>query len=472
MNRDVEVIHEPPRQTPARARVDVLVCGGGTAGAIAALAAAQQGASVALVEQQGFCGGVNTYACVNGVGGWQYDLDGRPLISGLPLDVMQMVAELGGGDVEQIGRLRRPTPDGPDYRDGGLGCFWVRTNPEMMKLALDRMLKAAGVHLLYGTMVTEPVLDGHRVRGGIIESKSGRQAILADVTIDATGDGDIAARAGAEFEFGRPEDGACQPMTMIFTVGKSNVDKLWFRPDEPDPEADPLVRGRYGAAVTLARQRGEITRNPNDILCAATQIGPNSDVQMVNFTRIQGLSAVDADDLTAAWIVGREQVHEAVAFMRKYVRGCPEAFLISTAGLGLRESRRIAGEYTLTGDDVLNGRSFGDQIARGIYLLDIHNPTEIGQPSTLQMLDAPYGIPYRCLIPRKIDGLLVAGRCISGDHVALASYRIQSHCMAMGQAAGTAGALSAQYGCMPRDLPFADLAERLLQDGVNLGPTA
>ncbi|MFP4217082.1 MAG: FAD-dependent oxidoreductase [Phycisphaerae bacterium] len=467
----IETIPEPARDVPVRTRVDVLVCGGGCAGATAALAAARCGARVALVEQAGFCGGAHTLAGVNGVGGWQYDLDGRPLIDGIPLEIVRTVAEAGGAQIEQVQRLSRPRPGGPDYRDGGLGCYWVAASPEVMKLVLDRMLAAAGVDVLLHASAVMPIVDDGSVRGCFVESKSGRQAILADVTIDCTGDGDIAARAGASCEIGRPGDNACQPMTKIFTVGNADVGHLWYSTDRPDPEPDPLVRDRYRQAIELARRRGEIVHNPNDLLCAATPIHPaDPRTRMVNFTRIQNASAVDVDDLTRAEIIGREQVREAVAFLRKYVRNSRDAYLIATAGLGIRESRRIVGEYVLSGDDVRNSRSFDDQVVRGIYLLDIHNPTEVGKPSVLEMLDAPYGVPYRCLLPQGLDGLLLAGRCISGDHVAHASYRIQSHCMAMGQAAGTAAAMATRSGCSPRDLSARELRAQLAADGANVGP--
>jgi 2-polyprenyl-6-methoxyphenol hydroxylase-like FAD-dependent oxidoreductase len=466
-----DTIHEPPRRVPIRNRVDVLVCGGGCAGATAALAAARQGARVALVEQAGFCGGAHTSAGVNGVGGWQYDLDGRPLIDGIPLEIARTVADAGGAQAKQVQRLSAPRPGGPDYRDGGLGCYWVAASPEIMKLVLDRMLTAAGVQMLFHASAVMPIVEDSCVGGCFVESKSGRQAILADVTIDCTGDGDIAARAGASFEIGRPGDGACQPMTKIFTAGNADVGHLWYSTDKPDPEPDPLVKNRYRKAIELARERGEIELIPNDLLCAATPITPaDPQTRMVNFTRIQNVSAVDADDLTRAEIIGREQVREAMTFLRKYVRNSRDAYLIATAGLGIRESRRIVGEYVLNGEDVRNSRSFADQVVRGIYLLDIHNPTEVGKPSVLEMLDAPYGIPYRCLLPQGVQGLLLAGRCISGDHVAHASYRIQSHCMAMGQAAGTAAAMAVRRGIPARDLPAEELREQLTADGANVGP--
>lgn len=465
-------IEEPARPVSVRADVDVVVCGAGAAGAAAALAAARAGATVALVEQHGFPGGVNTASGVNGVGGWQYDLDNTPLIRGLPLEIMRAVARAGGGNIENVERLSRPRPGGPDYRDGGLGCYWLQTNPEAVKIVLDDLLEQAGVRLFYHASAVRPISEGHRVAGVFMESKSGREALRARVVVDCTGDGDIAARAGAEFSIGRPEDGACQPMTTMYVAGNAQVSGLHYRTDQPDPETDPLVRNRYEGAVRLARERGEIRLNPNDLFCAAPRLDPNlPDLRSVNFTRVQRHSAIDVEELTRAEILGRRQVREAIGFMRKYMRGCANTGLAFTfPQIGIRESRRILGDYVLTGNDVRGATRFADEIARGIYLLDIHNPAEIGKPSQLVMLDAPYSIPFRCLLPRGIENLLVAGRCISGDHIALASYRVQSHCMALGQAAGTAAALAAKQHCSPRALNTGKLRAALRESGANVGP--
>lgn len=177
------------------------------------------------------------------------------------------------------------------------------------------------------------------------------------------------------------------------------------------------------------------------------------------------------EQFTEALTEGREQVMEALAFMRNHVPGCERAFLVSTAPMiGVRESRRILGDTVLAGEDVQTGRDFEDGIARDIYLLDIHNPVETGARSQLVLLKQPYTIPYRALLPRGIENLLVAGRCISGDHVALASYRVQSHAMAIGEAAGTAAALASAQGVPPRRLSAARLRTALQAAGANIGP--
>jgi hypothetical protein len=258
---------------------------------------------------------------------------------------------------------------------------------------------------------------------------------------------------------------------MIFTVANTDNIYLNYNQNDPETQIDPLARGRYRGAVKLAREKGEILYNTNDIFCAATPIDYKfTSVKSVNFTRVQKLSAIDADELTQAEILGRKQVLEGIKFMRRYINGCSDASLVSIPpAIGIRESRRIIGDYILTKDDIKSGKRFDDVIMRGIYLMDIHNPTEIGKPSVLELLDQPYDIPYRCLLPKNIENLLVAGRCISGSAEAMSSYRIQSHCMALGEAAGTAAATAIENSCDLRGISIKALQKKLIENGVNLG---
>ena len=300
-------IREDQRETEVYAEVDLVVCGGGSAGIAAALAAARIGRRVILVERYGFLGGMATAAGVNGLGGWQYDTDGRPLIRGIPMEIMRRLAANGGADQRWVQRLNDPevSREGLPYIFCGIGCYWIHTHPEFMKLTLDEMTAEAGVHLLYHSLAVAPVMDGHTVRGVFVENKSGRQAILADAVIDCTGDGDIAARAGAEYDQGRPEDGAFQPMSLIFTIGNANVEAFY---DSIENGGNPLAKNRYEGALRLARQRGEFVLNPNDLICSTIPLSPDRPVANVNFTRVQKLDATDADDLTRAEILGRKQV--------------------------------------------------------------------------------------------------------------------------------------------------------------------
>ena len=456
--------------TPVRENIDVLVCGGGPAGCIAALAAARSKARVCLVENFGFLGGVPTAAGVSGIGGWQHDLDGSPLISGLPEKVIRKAVLRSGGNPDYLEMVFRHRKERPNYREGGLGCHWLAINPEHFKIVLDEEMAEAGVKTLLMAQAVSPIMEGNRIIGAAIESKSGREIILAKVVVDATGDGDIAARAGAPFAIGRPGDGACQPMSQIFLIDNCTPPKLHYGPEE-DPGDDPLSQNRYRGAVALARERGEITLNPNDLLCAVTKTpGASTKLASVNFTRVQKLSSVDADELSSALVMGRRQVDEAIKFMHKYVKGSEYSVLASIyPNIGIRESRRIIGDYILSAQDIRSGARFPDSIARGIYLMDIHNPSETGKASELIYLDQPYDIPYRSLLPLGIEGLLTAGRCISGDNLALASYRIVSHCMAMGEAAGTAAAMSAKSAVQPRSLDTKNLRSELKRQGAHVG---
>lgn len=467
-----EYVTEQARQIPVYGRFDAVVAGGGPSGVCAALAAARRGLRVALVERMGFMGGVNTASGVNGIGGWQHDFDGQPLAAGIAKEIMERLGALGGANPEQVREVFRAREHRPTYREGGLGCYWIRSNPELMKLLLDRMLQEAGVTVLLHASAVLPLMEGNALRGLYVENKNGRQAILASQVVDCTGDGDIAARAGAPFEAGRPEDGYCQPMTMIFTVGGGAEVELHYNPWEKQDHLPERARDRYRLAVRIARESGEIRFNPNDIFCAATPVhSDRSETLSVNFTRIQRLSAIDADELTRAEMQGREQVFEGVRFMRKYVIGNENAYLVSVPPvIGIRESRRILGDAYLTGNDIRTGKRHKDAIARAIYMIDTHNPTAVGEPSRLEYLDQPYDIPYGCLVPRGVENLLVAGRCISGDVVALSSFRILATCMNTGEAAGTAAALAVNRGATPRDIDVPTLQAWLKEQGAHIGP--
>ncbi|GHU72569.1 hypothetical protein AGMMS49992_08790 [Clostridia bacterium] len=468
----LSTIWEAAKEIQVYGEVDVAVAGGGPAGVCAALAAARLGMRVVLIEQMGFLGGVNTAAGVNGIGGWQHDLDGRPLVAGIAQEIMVKLSEIEGSDPEVIRDVFRIREDRPTYREGGLGCYWIRSNPEMMKLLLDRMLRDAGVRVVLHAGAVAPIMTENKVSGLYMESKSGRQAVLAKVTIDCTGDGDIAARAGAPFELGRPQDGYCQPMSMIFTIGGGKEAELHYNPWEDQSHLPPLAKDRYRLAVRQARELGEIRYNPNDIFCAATPLNrKHSDTLSVNFTRIQRLNAVDADELTQAEMQGREQVFEGLRFMRKYIIGNENAYLISVPPMiGIRESRRILGDAYLTGDNIKTGKRWPDTIARAIYMIDTHNPTAIGEPSHLEYLDQPYDIPYGCLLPRGVERLLVAGRCISGDTIALSSFRILATCMNTGEAAGTAAALAVSGNTTPREIDIPLLQCTLTKQGAHISP--
>ncbi len=460
---------ESSKELPVLCEADVLVLGGGPAGVCAAIAAARAGKKTVLVERYGFLGGMCTAAGVLSIGGWQHDLDGRPLIEGLPAEIMRGLARRQGADPAKVHFLTTKRKDRPTYQEGSFGSYFVRVNPAILKCVLDDLVIAAGVTLYLHMLVADVILEGKTLCGVIVESKSGRQAVLAQRMIDCTGDADVVAMAGGAFEVG-DENGSCQPMSQIFTLANAAPDDFDFSLTHDDSHLPPLQRNRYAGAVKLARERGELRENPNELLCALPPLDwRHQQVRVVNFTRVQNADATSAQSLTNAEIAGRRQALEALDFMQKYVPGCEKAYISSLwPQIGIRESRRIVGEYTLSGRDIQNATRFEDAIARGIYMIDVHNKSGV-HASRTDALKKPYDIPYRALLPAKLENLLVAGRCISGDGIAMASYRIISHCMAMGQAAGEAAALSLDQKVSPKDIDVCQLQKRLEQNDANTG---
>ncbi|MCK4245133.1 MAG: FAD-dependent oxidoreductase, partial [Candidatus Omnitrophica bacterium] len=283
-------------------------------------------------------------------------------------------------------------------------------------------------------------------------SKSGRQAISGDIFIDATGDGDIFAKAGIPFEKGRLKDGLTQSMGLMFRLG--NVNKKPPGKEIIDLARKAIEDGSLPAYRVSFGSQGSTIRE-NEV--------------SVNVTRIPG-DGTNIYDLTNAEIRGRKDVKTIVKFFRENIPGYENCYLISTGVIGVRETRRLVGEYIFTREDVLEGRKFKDVIARGAWGIDIHSPE--GKPEDLTQWPEEgisYDIPYRCLLPKRIDNLIVAGRCISATHEAMASLRVMPTCMAMGQAAGTAAALSMKEETALSSLDVRKLQKVLREQGANLG---
>ena len=420
----IKTILEPAREIPVLDDVDVLVAGGGPAGMIAAVAAARTGARTFLVEQNGFLGGNLTAGSVLNIRSFT---DGRKqVVGGFAADFADRLRTMGG---------TTQTPG-----EGG----YVRHDPEVTKFVAQEMVLEAGVNMLLHTQVAATLAEGDQLQGIIIENKSGRSAIRARVTVDATGDGDVFARAGAAFH---KSDGELQPMTLVFMIAGADrwpdgLDEETRQRVAMEVEADTFPVKKGVTLFALARQ-GEY---------------------YANTTRIAG-DCSDAWDLTRGEVEGLRQVESIMDWLRHNAPGFENARLLSTApSVGTRESRRLAGVYELTREDVLSYRHFEDDILHCHYYIDIHNP---GKGNVALRLEPGrnYGIPYRCLIPCKLDGLLVAGRCISATHEAIGSARVMALCMGMGHAAGTAAALAARNGIAPRDLDAALLRDTLRQQG-------
>lgn len=449
---------------------DVVVAGSGSAGLVAAVAAAREGARTLLVERYGFLGG-NLTAGMLGNFLTFHNMRGEQIVGGIPQEIVDRLMARGGS---------------PGHLRNAYGNAYSVTpyDTEAMKAVALEITQEAGVELLLHTFITDTVVEGRRVRGLQVANKSGLQLVLGRTVVDASGDGDVAALAGAAFEKGRPEDGATMAMTLMFRVANVDTDRVAEevrqRPGQfilaEDPYIGksreevaagirslhdaPLLTGWFDL-VAEAKRRGEFHPNRQRVVIS---LSPRPGEVYVNSTAVVRYDGTDAQQLTAAEVEARRQVDAVFTFLRRYVAGFEQAVLAEVApGIGVRETRRILGEYVLTLDDVLEGRTFPDGIAKGAYAVDVHEPD--GTIWHKHVKDGrAYDIPYRCLVPRDVDGLLVAGRCISVSREALGSTRVTAQTMAVGQAAGTAAALAAKEGIEPRRIP-ADVLRTMLVAG-------
>jgi hypothetical protein len=345
-----------------------------------------------------------------------------------------------------------------DERLKAVGGEAQRRNPEFIKLVLLDMLHEAGAKVLFYTLATDAIVEGNQLKGIIVEGKGGPKAILAKVVIDCTGDADIAAYAGAPFEMGRGRDTETQAVTLVFLLG--NVDTRAAFKLLHDKEA-------MSAAFRQARKDGHLKDAPNatGVVCAPVVSGEHGAIN-VNSINVPAVNGLDLSDLTYAHIQCLREIVELTKFFQKYVPGCKDCYLIETGSyLGVRETRRIVGEHMLTGSDIIAGKTFPDAVARGFYPIDIHTADSTGDAGGAR-LSQPYDIPYRCLVPKNIEGLLVAGRPISVDHVAHGSTRIMGTTIALGQAAGTAAAIAVKSGISPRQVDGSKVQAALRAAGA------
>ncbi len=417
-------------------RVDVLVVGAGSAGATAAIAAARAGADTLLVDRLGFLGGTSTSVLDTFYAFYTPGAVAHKVISGIPDDV---VAGLRAEDA----CFERPNTYG-----AGTG---VTYDPETLKRVWEALATEAGVRLLLHSFAFAAGRDADgRVDAVQLATKGGVRTIRPRVVVDASGDADICHLTGAPYD---APDGRTQSLSTVFRLAGVDAAKM-----APKETLWRLIREAVDeGAYRLPRLEGSIHRTPQE------------GVVMCLMTRIAGVDATDPDALTAAELEGRRQSHEYFRFLRDRVPGFERAVLVSTSpAIGVRESRRIHGEHRLTTAEVLAATQFPDQIARcGAPIEDHH----AGSDTRWAYLEdgATYGIPFRCLVPQAVEGVVVAGRCFSATHDAHASARSMATCMAMGQAAGTAAALCAAGGTVPRDVDVRELRRRLAADGADVG---
>lgn len=408
---------------PFKLDADVLVLGSGPAGFASAYTAAENGANVILVEQGGDVGGISTSGLMSH---WTGDC-GSPLYH----EILRRSAERNDFHPENITLI----------------------DPEKLKTLYLEMLDEVGVRILLYTFAIDAICEGDKVLGATVVNKSGMTDIFAKITIDATGDGDIAAHAGAEFILGRESDHKMQPATLMFKVGGVDYSKAAFI-----PSFETTYPTEKGELQALAKQH--IPYPAGHILTYATTLPGIVTCNMTNATDIDGTSA---EDLTKATITCRRQMDDIVKYLREFVPGYGNCFVISSASLiGIRETRHFKGKYTLTEQDILAAKVFDDYVVKDAFFnFDVHNIAGAGLDKTGVQKhfsqSRGYTIPYRCLLPETKENLLLCGRNISGTHMAHSNFRAMPICVGTGEAAGTAAAIAVKQACSLTDVDAKEI---------------
>lgn len=436
---------------------DVLVCGGGTAGSVAGIAAARHGAKTLIIEQFGFLGGTQTGALVMPL--MPFSIGDEQLVTGINQEIIERCDALPGDNE---------------------GVFF---NFELLKYVLEDMAIEAGCELLYHTFVSDAVVEGGSIKSIEVVNKSGKSQLTAKQTVDCTGDADVAVLAGAPYESGRKRDGLNQSASLRFVLGGVDLEALAaFVREHGRPNAKPprfafgFAKGGVGDKglgdlMNRAEREGVFTAEEGGYIQFFTIPGRPGELSF-NCPRIMRINGAKVEDLTRAQIEGRRVIPKILEFCRRYLVGFDNAYIAHTAPMvGVRESRRIVGEYVLGMEDFREARKFEDGIAKSCYGVDIHNPAGPGITGEHLPAGEYQEIPYRCLVPMRVDNLLVAGRCVSATFEAQAAIRIEPTCRAMGEAAGVAAALCVQEDVTPRGLDTSRLLAVLREQGANVHGT-
>lgn len=442
--------------------VDVLVVGGGPAGMAAAVASARLGKKTTLVEQYGFLGGMATSAMV-GPYMTSYDRRGKTqIVRGVFDEFVRLLANENGAI--------HPSQTAPATPESGFHHIGHTNVTPFDSEAIKRLASAYciqnGVNLRFHTFFVDARLSDRNIIVYCAD-KSGLIAIEASRVIDCTGDGDVAFRLGLPTMQGRDGDGKTQPCTMFFRIRGVDSKKLEARIRSGyNPNSEKVSCRAFHDLVEQGRETGEFTV-PKGHLTFFKDIP--EDEWRINTSRILDIDATNPEDLTKAEIIGRNQVYEIFQFIKKHIPGCENILLVDSGPqVGIRESRRIVGKYILNKEDILSGRDFEDTVAYYAYPLDLHDPKGTGVVFSDISKDA-YQIPYRCLVSVNLPQLMMAGRCVSCTHEALAGIRVMPCCFALGEAAGTGAALSLYEGVLPDKLEYGKLREQLLKQNCYLG---
>ena len=444
--------------------MDVLVAGGGPSGVSAAVAAARAGASVALIEQNGFMGGNGTAGLMG-------------FFSGTDNDHLQ-------GLVKEIHERLRNANGLRQLQSEKSGIFF---DIETMKQVMFQMIEESGVKLRLYTMAARPIVEGNVVKGAFIESKPGRQAVLARVVVDATGDADMAAATGAPCDKGRETDHKTRPMSLLFRIGNIDYPRLARyvaeNPDDVAPDHALLdlknqVIRIFGFQETCIKAHKNGDLDPT-LFYLRFEGMTRANTAIVNTTRMYGLDGTKAEDLTKATVIGFKQVWQLLKVMRKYVPGFENIELIDVApNLGVRESRRIVGDYVYQVDDIEHSTHFSDTLCT-TYLrwqpgVEQHSPdaaegkgaTGYSRPGSGPM--CRYNVPLRCFLPQKIENLLVSGQAISATHLAGIYFRGMEACSMTGQVAGVSAAVAARLRTVARKVDIAQVQNELRKQAFRI----
>jgi len=446
---------------------DLIVAGGGPSGVMASLAAGRLGLKVLLIERHGFLGGMNTAGLVGPV--MTFHAGSLQIVRGIPGEIMAEMKSLGASP----GHLVDP--------------IWANTtmtpiDTEVYKSLLMKKITDAGVTLLLHSMVVEGKLAGNGVESLMVANKNGLRSYRAKFFIDATGDGDLAASLGCEFQMGRPSDNLTQPMTLLFKMGGVDFAAVRNAIQEKPANfylglsleqylASPglAVSGFYEEVKLAKVQRAFPFDRDRVLFFGLTRPGEVT----VNSLRMSHVNGAVAEDLTKAEQGLRQQVPQMAEFLSRFIPGFKNAYVFETAAqVGVRETRHIAGDYCLTTENIFKQTRFEDSIAHASYPIDLHSPDGSGMKIIDPRAGNPdsyYDIPFRCLLPKKMENLLVTGRCISAEHEASASSRISATCMALGQAAGSAvfHVMNEKRSSF-RELNIGNLQSQLIADGAYL----